>query len=480
MPPKMKSLLMEGIKEQSAESFLKDTIAGTKWENKVYACGGYVRDQLRKADPKDLDIVIDAPNGGIAFANWITKKIGNYKEGSQPVVYQKFGTAKFHLNGVVYNGVDLTGFEIESVMPRSEEYAPGSRKPVVAASNLSADAFRRDVTLNSLFKNISTGEILDLTGKGIDDLNNGILRTPIDPDKTFQDDSLRILRLVRFFAKYNYKIPLHILKSIKRNAAQIQNISSERISAELNKMLVTDNAHRALKLLKITGVLDYIIPEFKAAYDMTQNRHHNETVFNHILSVVKNTKPNLVTRLQALFHDIGKTTTRSVIDNEVHFYNHEEISGELARTILTRLKYPNDIIDAVEVGVRNHMRLKSAGKQGDKMSDKSIRKFIVDLGDHLETTLDLMHGDNLAHSPESAMPDQIPNIVKRIDALKKTTPKKNEKLPVTGEDLISLGLKPGPMFTKLLNMVKDLQLENPAATREQHLEMIKNYLKTQP
>jgi poly(A) polymerase len=479
MLPKMKSLLIEGIKEQTAEMFLRDIIAGTEWENKVYAAGGYIRDQLRKADPKDLDIVVDAPNGGIVFANWITKKIGNYKESSNPVVYPKFCTAKFHLNGVFYNGVDLTGFEIESVMPRSEEYTPGSRKPEVSASNLSADAHRRDVTLNSLFKNISTGEVLDLTGKGIDDLNNGILRTPIDPDKTFQDDPLRMLRIGRFFAKYNYKIPLNILRAIKRNAHQIQNISSERISAELNKMLVTDNAHRAIKLLKITGLLDYIIPEFKAAYKMTQNRHHNETVFNHILSVIKNTKPNLITRLQALFHDLGKTTTRTVVDNEVHFYAHEDVGADQVKVILSRLKYPNEIIDAVEAGVRNHMRLKAAGKQGDKMSDKSIRKFIVDLGDHLETTLDLIDADNRAHAPESAMPDQIPNIIKRIDTLKKTTPKKNEKLPITGEDLIALGLKPGPLFTKLLNMVKDLQLENPTATREQHLEMIKNYLSTQ-
>ena len=144
---------------------------------------------------------------------------------------------------------------------------------------------------------------------------------------------------------------------------------------------------------------------------------------------------------------------------------------------MTRLKYPNEIIDAVAVGVQNHMRLKSSGKQGDKMSDKSIRKFIVDLGDHLEYTLDMMHADNLAHSPESAMPDQIPNIIKRIEILKNTTPKKNEKLPITGEDLIQLGLKPGPLFSKLLELVKDKQLETPNATKEEYLDLIQTYLK---
>ena len=148
----------------------------------------------------------------------------------------------------------------------------------------------------------------------------------------------------------------------------------------------------------------------------------------------------------------------------------------MTRAIMSRLKYPNDVIDAVVTGVRNHMRLKPAGKQGDKMSDKSLRKFIVDLGGHLDYTLDLMHADNVAHAPESAMPEQIPNIIKRIEILKTTTPKKNEKLPITGEDLIKLGLNPSPLFSKLLDLVKDKQLENPNTTNEEYLDLIQKYL----
>ena len=472
----LKDLLLEGALESAAEDFLKQSIRGTPWAGKVFAAGGYVRDQIIGRDAKDLDILVDYPNGGIEFAKWLTKKVGNFKEGSNPVVFERFGTSKFNLNGVTHNGIDLTGFEIEAVMPRSEKYTAGSRKPDVQLSTLKGDAERRDLTFNSLFKNLSTGEILDLTGKGVDDLKTGTIRTPLDPDSTFKDDPLRMLRVVRFYAKYNYEIPLNIIRSLKRNAPQIENISSERIQDELNKMLVTTQPDKALKLLKIVGLLGYIIPEFKDAYKMTQNKHHVDTVFNHILKVVKGTPADLVTRLQALFHDLGKTKTRSVVDNEVHFYNHENIGADMTKEVLKRLKYPVDVIDAVVTGVKYHMRLKGAGKEGEVVSDKALRKFAVDLGDHLNSTLNLMHSDNLAHSAASVMPNQIPNIIKRIEQLKSTIPTKGQKLPISGDDLKSLGLKPGPLFAELLNLVKEKQLENPNTTKEEYLDLIKNHL----
>lgn len=473
-----KKLVMEGQQEKSAEDFIKQSIRGTEWENKVFACGGYVRDQISGHDAKDLDIVVDAPNGGISFSNWITKKIGNYKIDSNPVIFPKFGTSKFNLNGVIHNGIDLTGFEIEAVMPRSEQYIAGSRKPEVQQSNLKGDAERRDTTFNSLFKNISTGEILDLTSKGKEDLKKGIIRTPIDPDKTFIDDPLRQLRVVRFYAKYGYNIPLYIIKSMKRNAAQLQNISSERIQAELNKMLVTTRPEKALKLLKITGLLDYIIPEFKLAYKMGQNKYHKHDVFQHSLEVLKNTKPNLINRLMAALHDIGKTQTKTVVDGEIHFYAHEKVGADMAREILTRLKYPSDIINAVVLGINNHMRLKQSGKEGELATDKTLRKFTVDLGDHLESMLDVMSADNAAHEGNHTNPNQIPNIIKRIEQLKNTIPKKNDKLPVSGDDLKQLGLSPGPLYKELLDLVRDLRLENPNTSKEEYLEMIKNHLKS--
>lgn len=474
----LKQLLIEGIQEKSAEDFIKQIIKNSPFENRVFAVGGYVRDLVRGVDAKDLDLVIDYPNGGIEFANWITKKIGNYKEGSNPVTFPRFLTAQFNLNGILHNGVDLTGFKIESVAPRSEEYLdPTSRKPDVKQSDLRGDSLRRDLTINALYKNISTGEILDPTGEGLKDLQAKILKPPGNPDKIYEEDALRLLRIVRFYAKYKFDIPLNIIKSIKKNASRLENISAERIQEELNKMLLTSNPEKAIKLLKITDLLQYVIPELKQAIKMTQNKHHNERVFDHILSVLSKTKPNLVSRLGALLHDIGKIATRQVIDGEVHFYGHENVGAEMTEKILKRLKYPTNIIDTVVKAVKNHMRLKQAGKEGEKISDKTLRKFVVDMGEHLEDIMDIIDADNKSHAPGSEMPNQITNLIKRINILKSTIPQKNQKSPITGEDLKLLGFTPGPLFKELIELVKDKQLENPDTTKEEYIELVKNYVK---
>ena len=212
-------------------------------------------------DPKDLDLMISTPNGGIEFANWITKRVGSYKEGSNPVIFPRFGTAKFNLGDVSHNGQDIGSMDIESVMPRSEKYTPGSRKPEVGYSSLAGDAERRDLTVNSMFKNVSTGEILDLTGKGKEDLKKGVIRTPLEPSQTFTDDPLRMLRVVRFYAKYGWNIPTYIVRALKKSASMLNNISAERIQDELNKMLLSPNPDKAIKLLKVTDLLQYVIPE---------------------------------------------------------------------------------------------------------------------------------------------------------------------------------------------------------------------------
>lgn len=472
-----KELVMEGKLEQAAEDFIKTIIKGTEWEGKVFIAGGYVRDEFMGKDPKDLDLLVNAPNGGIEFANWITKKINAHSEGN-PVTFPRFGTAKFNLRGVVHNGIDLSEMDIEAVMPRKEQYTAGSRKPEVSGGTLKDDVDRRDFTVNSLLKDLSTGEILDLTGMGRDDIKAGIIRTPLEPDKIFTDDPLRMLRAVRFAVKYNWKLPLFMMRGLKKNAAQLQNISSERIRDELNKMLITMSPEKALKILKITGLMDYVIPEFKETYKLGQNKYHKHDVWMHSLEVLKKTKPELINRLMGMLHDIGKTKTKSVVDGEIHFYSHEHVGAEMAEAILTRLKYPSEIIDAVVNGIKNHMRLKRSGAEGEIITDKALRKFTVDLGNHLEATLDVMQADNLSHEGSHIQPEQIPGIIRRIEKLKNTIPQKGEKLPVTGEDLKAMGLKPGPLFSELIGLVKDLRLENPNATKEEYLDMIKKHLKS--
>jgi len=469
----LKSILLEGICEKTAILFIRDSIKGSEYENHVFLAGGFVRDELLNIDPKDIDCVINLPNGGILFSIWLAKKYNIYKKGSNPVIFENFGTSKLSLGGIKYNGIDLSNIDVECVMTRGEKYTPGSRKPEVNYDDLKTDVFRRDSTANSLLKNISTGEILDLTGRGMSDIRNGILRTPLDPDITFSDDPLRMMRFVRQSSKYEWEISDDALEGIKRNASKLNNISKERIKDELNKILVLKDPSHGIRLLKDTGLLPYIAPELQQAVGMTQNVHHSEDVFNHTLTVLKGTKPELVQRLMALFHDIGKVATRSETPTGVHFYNHEDAGVEIVDRIMRELKYPTELINAVKVGVANHMRLKQ-GKDEANISDKALRKFKIELGDQLENVLNLIHADNIAHSDASAMPNQIDRVRAKLQALDVQVKKPN--LPINGNDLIALGIKPGPVFSKILGAVTDAWYENPSITREQALDIAKRMI----
>lgn len=439
---KLKNLLLEGRKEKLAVEFLSIMVKKSPFRGKVHLAGGYVRDELLGRDPKDIDIVVDAPNGGIKFAEWITKYLGVYKKNSNPVIYPKFGTAKFQLYGVKHKGVNIGSLEIEAVMTRTEKYTRGSRKPEVGHGTLAQDVERRDFTTNSLLKDLTTGEILDLTGMGKADIKRGIIRTPLNPDVIFTDDPLRMLRAVRFTVKYGWDLPMFMIRSMKKNASQLKNISKERIRDELDKMLVTSRPVQAMKIMKVTGLMKYVFPEMELLVGLKQNKYHKWDGFGHTMEVLKNTPPRLITRLAGLFHDIGKPTTKSVVDGEVHFYQHEKISAEIAKDIMTRLKYPNDIIKAVTATVGTHMQLKQAGSDGEIISDKALRRLKSKLGDHLQDTLDVMHADNISHADHANLPNQIGKIK---DRLKDLDMGQGGKLvtPIDGNDIIKrYGLNP--------------------------------------
>lgn len=470
---KLKTLLEEAVKERLALEYLEDLVKSGPFKGRVFLAGGAVRDMELGKDPKDLDVVVTGGlDAGMEFAKWAAQKIGNYKEGSNPVLFPNFGTAKFNLKGVKYKGEDLSDVDIEAVATRKEKYTQGSRKPEVSAGELSDDVARRDFTVNSLLKDLTSGEILDLTGTGKEDIKKGIVRTPLNPDVIFTDDPLRQLRAIRFAVKYNWKLPLFMIRALKKNAAQLKNISQERIRDELDKILMTGNPDKGIKLLKITGLLDYVIPELRAAVKMTQNKHHSQDVFNHTLDVLRGTKPELINRLIALFHDIGKTVTRTVTPTGVHFYGHEDEGAKMVRDIMFRLKYPSELIDAVVLGVKSHMRLKHGGDDAVKLSDKTLRKFKIEMGDKLENILDVIHADNTVHSEASSMPNQIENVRKRLDQLNITVSK--PKLPINGNDLMQMGIQPGPIFKKILSSITEKWFENPDITKEEAIHIAKS------
>jgi putative nucleotidyltransferase with HDIG domain len=503
---KLKELINEGVKEQAALDYLMKLVQSGPFKGRVYLAGGAVRDMELGRDPKDLDVVVTGGvTSGLEFAIWATKTMGNYKGGdadvliefvktnwvalkakdekilseltrllkpfSNPVMFPTYGTSKFTLQGITHNGVDLSDIDIEAVMTRKEEYSGGSRKPAVSAGDLADDVNRRDFTVNSLLKDLTTGEILDLTGKGREDIKKGMVQTPLNPDIIFTEDPLRILRAARFAIKYDWDLPMFMLRAMKRNAPQLKNISFERIRDELDKMLLTGSPQRAIKLLKVTGVLDYVIPEFKESYKMTQNQHHVHTVFQHSLEVLSKTQPVLMQRLMGLLHDIGKTVTRSVTPTGVHFYGHEFEGAKMAEEVMRRLKYPIEMINAVKKGVESHMRLKHGGDDAVKLSDKTLRKFKIEMGEHLENVLNVIHADNIAHAEASSMPHQVDNVKKRLDALNVTVSKPS--LPINGDDLLKMGIKPGPVFKKILSVVTDKWYENPNITKDQALKLAK-------
>jgi poly(A) polymerase len=472
-------------KARIALQIIAEAIQGTEWERQVFVVGGYVRDDLIGDPKKDIDLVITIQDGGIKFAEWVCQHFGVRGPGN-PVIFPRFGTAKFNLRGVskmVRDGqgsvrVDISDVDFEAVMPRSEQYTAGSRKPVVAFGSLVEDAERRDFTINSLMRCVSTGQLLDFTGTGLRDLKDSVIRSAIDPDVIFTEDPLRMLRAVRFTVRFNGKLPLSMIKSLRRNAAQLANISHERIQDELNKMLVTAHPAKALRLLQLTGLLDYALPELTHGVGMLQNHYHKDDVFRHILAVVEGTPAVLDARLGAMFHDIGKPVSRTVDENgKVHFHGHEEKGAEITQRAMSRLRYSNEMVERISKVVALHMRVKKSGEYGELVTDKALRKLRRDAGEDLDLLLTVMDADNRAHAPGHDLPHQIDSIRKRFDALKAETVKPN--LPINGNDVLDAfqnQRKAGPWVKEIMAAVEEAWLENPDMTRDDALTIVANFV----
>ena len=448
--------------------YIASLIKGTKFENNVFVVGGYVRDQLIERPSKDIDLVVSLNEGGIRLAQFLVDATGSRTE-NNPVIYPRFGTAKFYIKGF--------DDEIEAVMTRSETYTKGSRKPMVNYGSLVDDATRRDLTINTLYRNVSDGELIDPTGKAIQDIENKCIRTPLDPNQTFKDDPLRMMRVIRFACKFDWMVTPDTSNAIVKNSKLIKSISVERFSDEFKKILCTDNAHIGLTDLYHSNLLSHMIPELEQLAFIPQNEYHEDLVFDHTLKVVEKTKPDLITRLGALFHDIGKEKTFDDTNDNITFHGHESVGADISMDILKRLAFSNDIVDRVARIVRMHMRLKQAGSNGDKITNKGLRKFVRDAGDDIERILDVIHADNMSHHPDHCMPNQIPEILNRIKNLKSVSSSQHIKLPVTGEDVMEeLQIKPSKLVGDVLREVEEHVFENPYLTRQQALEIIRKFL----
>ena len=457
------------------EDFLKITeyiggiIKGTSFEGHVFAVGGSVRDLHMGNDIKDIDLVIDLPHGGVDFANWC-KDQGYTKT---VVIYETYGTAMFKFK-------QFPGEEIECVMTRGEKYEdPESRNPVTVFAPLEEDAIRRDLTINALYYNISTGETLDLVG-GLDDIANHIIRTTNqDPDVVFDDDPLRILRVVRFATRYGWEIERKTYKSMKKHARRLKIITKERIQTELNKILMSKRAIMGIDYMHKLGVMEYVIPEFEKCYGLTQNRYHFGDVAAHTMAVLEHHctlfEPNLVERLACLLHDIGKVATRTVKDGKVHFYDHEYVGADMAGSILRDLKYDNDTIKEVQFLIRNHMRTKQAGDGGKYIKDKTLNKMLYECKtfERFKSLMRIIECDNLSHAHDCCIYNQYCGLVDKVCNSEDHMRMFGYKLPVDGNEIMeTLDIPAGPLIAEINKRLLNQAFLDPGISKGRCINLL--------
>ena len=450
-------------------NYIGDIIKDTPWHQHIYIVGGSVRDFYMGNDIKDIDLVIDLPHGGVDFANWC-KDQGYTKT---VVIYETYGTAMFMFK-------QFPGEEIECVMTRGEKYEDKeSRNPVTVFADINEDAIRRDLTINALYYNVSTGEILDLVG-GQEDINNHIIRTTNqDPDIVFDDDPLRILRVIRFATRYGWEIESKTYKSMKKYAKRLKIITKERIQAEFNKILMSENAVMGINMLHDIGAMTFIVPEFEKCYGLTQNRFHFGDVAEHTLAVLdyhcKHFDADLTERLACFLHDIGKIMTRTVKDGKVHFYDHEYVGAEMAGDILRELKYDTDTIKKVQFLIRNHMRTKQAGDGAKYMKDKSLHKLLYECKtfEMFKSLMRIIECDNEAHAKDCCIHNQYSELVAKVELEGSHSKMFGYKLPVTGEDIISvLGLEPGPIIAEINKRLLNQAFMDPEISKERCIKLL--------
>lgn len=449
--------------------YIGSIIKGTSFENHVYTVGGSCRDFYMGNDIKDIDLVIDLPHGGVDFANWC-KEQGYTKT---VVIYATYGTAMFKFK-------QFPGEEIECVMTRGEKYLDDySRNPTVEFADLKEDAFRRDLTINALYYNVFTGEILDLVG-GRSDIDNHIIRTTnTDPDVVFDDDPLRILRAVRFATRYGWEIESKTYKSMKRNVKRLRIITKERIQAEFNKILMSKNAVMGINMIHDLGAMTFIVPEFEKCYGLTQNRYHFGDVAEHTLAVLdyhcKHFDADLTERLACLLHDIGKTITRTVKDGKVHFYDHEYVGAVMTGDILRELKYDNDTIKEVQFLIKNHMRTKQAGDGAKYIKDKALNKLLYECKtfERFKSLMRIIECDNEAHAKDCCIHNQYSELVAKVELEGNHAKMFGYKLPVTGEDIMNtLGLEPGPVIAEINKRLLNQAFMDPDISRGRCIQLL--------
>ena len=423
----------------------------------VYIVGGYVRDLLmqRKA-PTDIDFVTE--QSGIELAKAVGKDLGDLKVS----VFKTYGTAM-----IKYQDLDL-----EFVGARKESYSENSRKPAVETGTLEDDQKRRDFTVNALAISLNAenfGELID-PFNGREDMQNKILRTPLEPTQTYSDDPLRMMRAIRFASVLHFEIEKNSLEAIKQEAERIKIVSMERIMVEFNKIMLSEKPSVGLKLMEETTLLEKIIPELTAlrGIEEVEGQTHKDN-FWHTLEVVDNISKNtdnLWLRWAALLHDIGKAPTKKFVEKiGWTFHGHEFLGSKMVKNLFTRLKLP---LGPDMKYVQKMVKLSSRpiALIDDGTSDSALRRLLFDAGEDLEDLFTLCKADITTKnaSKQEKFKKNFEYVAKKIKEVEEKDHVRNFQPPISGEEIMEMfSLKPGREIGILKEKVKEAILEGEIA-----------------
>jgi len=416
----------------------------------AYLVGGCVRDLMLNPSKDAIDVDIMVEGDGIAFAKILAQKINVPKI----VPFKKFATAK----------IPYKEFEIEVASARLEKYDKSSRSPSeVTLTNIQDDLLRRDFTVNAMAVSLNEqnfGEFFD-PFNGMEDLNNKILKTPLDPDTTFSDDPLRMMRAAYFASKLSLSIEKNCLESIKDNAERISIVSQERITNELFKILGTKKPSIGLDILQQSGLMTFVFPEISVMYGLDQsNEYHHKDIFYHTLEVVDNAaqlSDKLDLRLAALVHDIAKPKTRRLSKSKGYtFYGHDDVGARMLKGISTNMKFSNSTRDYITKLTSLHLRPISLAKKD--VTDSAIRRLIVDAGEEIDDLMKLCRADITTKNPKNITKylGNFDRVEKRMNEVIEIDELKAFQSPVRGDEIMKMfDLPPGKEVGKIKTMVED-------------------------
>ena len=419
----------------------------------AFVIGGYVRDQLLNRETKDIDIV--AIGSGIDFAKKTAKKLK-----SSPIkVFKSFGTAMIIVDDI----------EVQFVGARKESYRSNSRNPKVEIGTFEEDQKRRDFTINALaisLNNKDYGQLID-PFNGLNDLKNKILKTPLDPNLTFSDDPLRMMRAIRFSSQLDFKIEKETLNAISKNADRIKIVAQERITEELNKIILSKRPSSGFKLLEETGLLKIIFPEFQLlkGIENINGKSHKDN-FYHTLKVLDNILPfskgNLWLRWAALLHDIAKPNTKRFNSTQGWtFHGHEDKGARMVPSIFRKLKLPLDNkMKYVQKLVLLHLRPISL--TNESITDSALRRLLFEAGDELEDLMTLCKSDITSKNKEKKIKylNRFENVKEKLRDLEDRDKIKNWQPPIDGKEIMDIfNIKPCKEVGILKESIKNAILD---------------------